>query len=296
MPPTQVHHPNRPHQENATTLTHDYAKLQAKAKHDATQIQHIVTWSDSTWDYLTLFHIPMMWVRLPAFPEGCHRKARLRQAEAAVAHCAVLPPAVQAGWRYLEVLLSDAIFGQQLRSLGATATESSYWRGSHHKNGKSLGSDWHTAYSICHMDPYGSCVNRFGDVQHLQSFDNLIVITCHRLVLEIGRGGAKCRRFGPWGGVKSQGFRGKSWDCRKNGHGSREESTTRRGESWAGWRVHYQQSVPVYHSRLVARQSVLILHFLQYFNFIFGSFPSSFLFFLILFFACHCSSCSIIVL
>ena len=40
MPPTQVHHPNRPHQENATTLTHDYAKLQAKAKHDATQIQH----------------------------------------------------------------------------------------------------------------------------------------------------------------------------------------------------------------------------------------------------------------
>ena len=110
MPPTQLHHPNRPHQENATTLTHDYAKLQAKAKHDATQIQHIVTWSDSTWDYLRLFHIPMMWVRLPAFPEGCHRKARLRQAEAAVAHCAVLPPAVQAGgiWRSCYLMLSVA--------------------------------------------------------------------------------------------------------------------------------------------------------------------------------------------
>lgn len=99
------------------------------------------------------------------------------------------------------------------------------------------------AYSICHMDPYGSCVNRFRHVQHLQSFDNLIVITCHHLVLEIGR----CQMPKIWPLRWSQKSRiprqklrlPKKWPWKQR----RIHYPQRRELGWAGWRVHYQ-SVP----------------------------------------------------
>ena len=229
----------RPHQENATTLAHDYAKLQAKAKTYATHIYILFTIiftiifisSDSTWRYLTLFHIPTFpWYKFripPTQRKSSCRQARLRQAEAAVAHCAVLPPAVQAGERYrfwmvslrtkkrdtkmtrsivltcfnfrplpfplamlwaLSAWIADFIWYHwylnhphwlsvpQLQALGATATESTDWRGAHHKMPEeSLGSDWHTTYvCVCHMaiwihmDPYGSYTSKGSNIFNIQ--------------------------------------------------------------------------------------------------------------------------------
>lgn len=289
MPPTQLHHPNRPHQENATTLTHDYAKLQAKAKHVATQIQHIVTWCYLIRQYLRLLDVISHSHDVSStsgLPRGFSSQGTATPSRGSSGTlCSVATGC--AGWGYLEVLLSDAICGhssdhQAQLQLKAHIDEAHITKMGNPWEVIGIQHTWHTAYVIwIHMAHIRSHMSiGFG---HVQSFDHLIVkknvITlCQKLEdLE----DAKCRRFGHaiwphWGGVKSQGFRGKSWDCRKDGHGSREESTTR-GESWDGTCTLPECTIPGWWPVKVYSFCNISISFLVHFHLHFYSFLFYFL-------------------